>query len=87
MRMPCCRLARNDSENGSVFTSLFKSLLNNNQLNHDTLLSDIRQREVMVELDAPPKFKKAITELINDKVPGLNGVPSKAFKLMSDRHL
>jgi len=44
----------------------------------------------MKELDAPPKWnklKKSITEITNDKAPGLNGVPPNAFKAISDKSL
>ena len=90
MRISGGRLAENDDTNMNLFMSHFKKVLNNNQLTHDTVLNNIRQREVMVELDAPPKwnnFEKVATELINDKAPGLNGVPPNTFKEMSDQNL
>ena len=90
MKMSCGRLAENDDENVSVFASHFKSVLNNNKLTDDSVINDIKQREVMTELDTPPKwneFKKIVTEVTNDKAPGLNEIPPNAFKDMSDKPL
>ena len=42
MRMSCGRSAENDDKNVSVFASHLKKLLNNNQLTHDIVLSNIR---------------------------------------------
>jgi len=89
MRMSCGRLAENN-ENLKVFAGHFKKALNSNQLNHDAALSDIMRKEVMVELDAPPKwteFKKAVMELTNNKVPCLNGISPNVFKAMPNQNL
>ena len=39
----------------SIFVSHFKSVLNSDKLTDDPLINDVKQREVMTELDTPPK--------------------------------
>ena len=80
----------NDEENISVFASHFKKLLNNHKPTDKIVINDIHLREVMCELDVPPswtEFISAIQELTNGKAPGLNDVPTNAFKSMSEENL
>ena len=55
MKLPYGQLVEKDNKNVSVFASHFKKVFNNNKLTDDTAISDIKQQEVMTELDTPPK--------------------------------
>ena len=87
MRLPSGNLTENDKENVSVFANHSKKVLKNYKPTDTTVLNEIDLRDVMEELDDPPLWTEyicAIHELTNDKSPGLNGVPSYAFKSMSE---
>ena len=73
-----------------MFAEHFTKVLNNHKQTDDSVLDDITLREVMHELDNLPtwaEFIIAVTELTNDKAPGLKNVPPNAFKAMSDENL
>ena len=86
MRLSSGRLAENDEENVRVFSSHFKKMLNNHKPTDREVVNEIELREVMRELDVPPSWAEficAITELTNNRAPGLNGIPPNAFTLMN----
>ena len=90
MRLPNGELATTDAENASIFGPHFHRVFNNNRPIDWPLLDNIKQREVMDELDQPiswDEIKKSTTKLENDKAPGLNGVPHNAFKALDDANL
>ena len=69
-----------------VFVSHFKKVLNNHKPTDREVVNDIDLREVMRELDVTPSWAEficAITELTNNKAPGLNGILPNAFKSMN----
>ena len=85
LRLPSGKLTENDEENVRVFASHFKKVLNNHKPTDRETVNGIDLREVMRELDVPPSWANlicAITELTNNKAPGLNGIPPTAFKSM-----
>ena len=54
------------------------------------MINEINLREFMIELDTPPlwiEYIRAIQEMTNDKLPGINGVPPNAFKSTSEENL
>ena len=89
-RLPSGNLTENDKENVSVFANHFKKVFNNHKMTDTTVINEINLQEVMGELDDSPlwtEYISAIHELTNDKSPGLNDVPPKAFKSMSEENL
>ena len=90
MRLPSGRLAENDKENVRVFASHFRKVLNNHKPTYREVVNDIDLCEVLREIDLPPSWSEficAITELTNNKSPGLNGIPPNAFKSMNEENL
>ena len=86
MRLPSGRLAENYEENVRVFVSHFKKVLNNHKPTDREVVNDIDLCEVIRELYVPPSWAKficAITELTNNKPPGLNGITPNTFKSMN----
>ena len=78
------------AENASVFGPHFHRLFNNHRPIDWPVLDNIKQIEVMDELDQHiswDEIKKYTTELSNDKSPGLNGVQPNAFKTVDDANL
>ena len=53
MKMSWGQLVENDDDNVSVFASHFKNVLNNNKITDDSVINDIKQKEVTTEVDAP----------------------------------
>ena len=54
------------------------------------MLDKIKKREAMNKLYQPiswDEIKKSTKKLANDKAPGLNGVPSNAFKALNDANI
>ena len=82
MRLSNGELATTDAENASLFGPQFHRFFNNHRPIDWPVLDKIKQREVMDKLDQPiswDEIKKSTTKLVNDKAPGLNGVPLNAF--------
>ena len=79
-----------DVDNASLFGPHFHRVFNNHRLIDWPVLDKIKQREVMDELDNTiswDEIRKTNVKLANEKVTGLNGVPSKAFKVLEDSNL
>ena len=73
-----------------VFAEQFSKVLNNHKNTDNNVINEILLREVIAELDKVPtwaEFMIAVAELTSDKAPGLNNVPSNAFKTMSEANL
>ena len=90
MRLTNGELATTDAENVSVFGPYFHRVFNNHRPINWPVLDNIKQREVMNELDQPiswEEIKKATTKLANNKASGLNGVLPNAFKALDGANL
>ena len=86
MRLPNREVATNDAENSSVIGPHFHRVFNNYRPIDWPVLYKIKQREVMDKLDQPISWyeiKKSTTKLVNDKSPGLNDVPTNAFRYLT----
>ena len=82
--------SKTDKQHMSVFHPHFKKLYNNNRPVYANAADFIAQREIMPSLANDFTWKEflvVITDLKNDKSPGLNGVPPNAFKCMDDKNL
>ena len=90
MRLTSGQLAENDENNVRLFARHFKKVLNNHRPTDREVVNDIDSCEVIRELDVPPSWAKlicAITELTNNKAPGINGIQPNAFKSMKGESL
>ena len=79
-------LATTDEENVKVFLIHFGKVLNDMKPTDDSVINEIQLQDTLIEFDTPPEwleFTIAITELTNDKAPGLNNVTPTAFKAMT----
>ena len=88
--LPNGELETTDAENAFVFVAHFHSVFINHRPMEWTVLKNIKQIEVMDELDQPISWyemKKSTTKLSKDKAPGLNGVPSNAFHSLDDSNI
>ena len=57
---------------------------------NDSVINEIQLRDALTELDIPPEwtdFTISVTELTNDKTPGLWNAPPNAFKVMTPENL
>ena len=63
MRLPSGRLAENSKENGSVFVSHFKKVLNNHKPTDKAVINNIDLREVIREIDIPPSWREFICSI------------------------
>ena len=90
MRLPFVDLAENDEENVRVFAEHSSKVLSNHKNTEDNVIKKILLQKVMTELDKVTtweEFMNAVTKIINNKSPGLNSVPSNAFKTVSETNL
>jgi hypothetical protein len=86
MKMLDDNVAANGKENLSVFGPHFEHVFNNHRPFNLTILGEIAQRPVLLELDLPISFEEvgtAINKLKSGKSPGLNGIPPEAYKAMN----
>ena len=90
MRLPNGKLVTTDAENASIFGPHFDRVFNNHIPIDWTVLESIKQRYMMEELDPRiswDEIKKSTTKLVNEKAPGINGVPPNVFKAINDKNL
>ena len=90
MLLPNGELETTDAENSSVFVPHFHRLFNNHISVDWSVLDKSNQREVMEELDQTiswDEINKSITKLVNNKSPGVNGVPPNSFKKLDNANL
>ena len=88
MQPPNWEIETTDAENASVFGPHFHRVFNYYRLIDWTVLDNIKKREVMDKLYHTISWddiKKYTTKLANKKSPGLNSVPSNAFKALDDK--
>ena len=82
-------LARTDAKNASVFGPQRDRVFNNNIPIYWPVIYNIKQRDVVEELDTPiswGEIKKPTTKLANEKVSVLNCVPTNTFKALNDEN-
>ena len=90
IRMTSGELATKDEENVWVFADHFGKVLNNIKPTDTRVINSINLHEAMQELDLHPEWVEfiiAVVKLTKKKAPGLNGVPSNAFKVMTADNL
>ena len=57
MRLPLGDLSETDEDNFKVFAKHFGKVMENKKSIHNNVLNNIKSREVMYEMDAPPSWK------------------------------
>ncbi len=88
MKMADGSLAKNGKKNMSVFGPQFDCIYNNHHPINLTVLDDVPQCPALLDIDSPITFEEVnvtINKLKNEKSPGLNGIPPKAYKAMTIR--
>ncbi len=88
MKMANGKLATNGKENMAVFGPHFDRVFNNHRPVNPTILANNPQHPTLHDIGSPITFDKvdaAINKLKNGKSPGLNGVPTKAYKAMNTK--
>ena len=82
MRLSSGELSTKDEENVKLFSVNFGKVLNDMKPIYDSIINEIQLRDALIELALPPEwveFTIVVTEITNDKAPGLNNAPPPMF--------
>ena len=73
-----------------VFSVHFGKVLNDMKPTNYSVINEIHLRDALIELDLPPEWTEfiiAVTELTNDKAPGLSNVIPNDFKAITPENM
>ena len=90
MRLPDGNTAKTDAQNAYVLGPQFSKVFCADRPIGWSALDEVRQRDVTQEIYQPiswDELKAAVTNLTNDKAPGLNKLPHNAFKALNNDNL
>ena len=90
MILPSGDLSTINEKNVRVFSFHFGKVLNNMNPTDDSVIREIHLRDTLMELDLPPEWEEfiiAVTELTNNKAPGLKNVTPNDFKETTPENL